>query len=148
MHLSNRLLRGALAGLAGTACVNVLHETTRRLVPHAPRVDIVGMRAFRRLCIAMGMPVPDHLRAATFAGDVVANSLYYGLVGAAGNDRAVVTGTLLGAAGGAGAVLLPRPMGLGNEEINRTAATTAMTVAMYLAGGLVAGLTYRSLAQD
>jgi hypothetical protein len=48
-------------------------------------------------------------------------------------------------AAGLGAVLLPGPMGLGNEPSTRTPGTAAMTVAWYFAGGLVAGLAARAI---
>jgi hypothetical protein len=39
-------------------------------------------------------------------------------------------------------------MHLGDEEVNRTPATQAWVVTMYLAGGVIAGLTYRSLVKS
>ncbi|GAB3823275.1 hypothetical protein GCM10028895_29990 [Pontibacter rugosus] len=70
------------------------------------------------------------------AGDVLSNSLYYSLAGT-GKD-AWWRGAILGATAGAGAVLLPGPLGLGEEPSNRTTKTQAMTVGYYLLGGLVA----------
>ena len=143
----NHFVASTLAGVAGAVSTNLLHEITRHLTPVAPRVDLVGMRAVSRISTALALPSPDHLRAVTFAGDLVANSLYYGLVGVAERDRAVVTGAALGAAAGVGAVLLPPPMGLGDEEVNRTPATQVLTIALYLAGGIVSGLAYGTLTR-
>ena len=46
-------------------------------------------------------------------------------------------GPALGFLAGMGAVLLPKPLGLNREYSNRTPATKIMTIAWYLAGGLV-----------
>jgi hypothetical protein len=56
-------------------------------------------------------------------------------------------GTLLGAAGGVGAVLLPERLGLGRHPVRRTARTGLMTVAWYTAGGAIAGAVYQRLSQ-
>lgn len=147
MAESNLWLAGTLAGIAGAAAVNIAHETTRHLTSVAPRVDIVGMHAVRRIASGIGQPPPDHLRTVTFAADLVSNSMYYGLVALGGPRRAVATGAAIGALAGAGAVLLPPPLNLGDAEVRRTAATAALTFAMYFGGGLVAGLVYRALAR-
>ena len=122
------------------------HETTRHLTPDAPRMDIVGMRGLARMTRAASLQPPEHLRSATFAADLVSNSLYYGLTAIGGPDRAVAVGAALGAAAGLGAVLLPPPMRLGDEEVRRTPLTSALAFAMYFGGGLVAGLVYRRMA--
>ena len=142
----NYLLAGTAAGLAGAASVNLAHEVTRQITPQAPRVDIIGMRAVAKMCEAAGFEPPEHLRAATLAGDMVVNSLYYGLVAIGGAKGAVAAGAALGALGGIAGLVLPPRMNLGHAEVNRTRATQTMIVAFYLAGGLVAGLTYRLLA--
>jgi len=51
----------------------------------------------------------------------------------------------LGIAAGIGGVMLPCPMGLGEEPSGRTNATKGMTVGWYLAGALAAAATYRLL---
>ena len=37
------------AGLAGAVALTLVHETARRVIPHAPRVDVIGVRAIARL---------------------------------------------------------------------------------------------------
>lgn len=147
MPESRELLAATIAGIAGAAAVNLAHETTRHLTPDAPRVDIVGMRGLARLTRAVGMEPPEHLRTATFAADLVSNSLYYALTAAGGADRALAVGAALGAVAGAGAVVLPPPMHLGNAEVRRTPTTAVLTFGMYFGGGLVAGLVYRAMVK-
>lgn len=141
-----KLLRSLSAGLAGALVLTAIHETARRLRPEdAPRMDVLGMRGLRKLLHKAEAPQPDNdtLFNLTMVGDVLSNGLYYSLVGS--GKHAVRRGVLLGLAAGAGGVLLPGPLGLGEAPSARTPQTKAMTVAWYTAGGLVAGAVARAL---
>ncbi len=143
------LSRALASGFLGAVALNLLHETARRLLPNAPRVDLLGERATTRLLKNRNVepPTGDNLYVVTLAGDVVSNGLYFSLVGVGKPQHAPRTGALLGLTAGLGAVLLPGPLGLGKAPSARTPATAVMTVGWYLVGGLVAGLAYRRLAQ-
>ena len=145
MQLPNALL----SGLAGAVALNALHEGAKRIVPNAPRVDLLGEQALSKLLRNFGETPPsgDQLYLATLAGDLLSNAVYYSAVGASKPENAVRTGALLGLAAGAGAVGLPGPLGLSETPTNRTPATAALTIGWYVVGGLVAGLTYRLLAK-
>lgn len=67
------------------------------------------------------------------------------MLGAVGRERAVALGAALGLVAGAGAVLLPPALNLSGGTTGRTGATAALTVALHTAGGLVAGVAYRTL---
>ncbi|GGG31633.1 hypothetical protein [Pontibacter amylolyticus] len=140
--------KALVSGLAGAVVLTITHETLRRLVPEAPRMDVLGMRAISKIMKKAGAqpPADDTLRSWAMVGDVISNSLYYSLAGA-GKDT-WLRGSLLGAGAGAGAVLLPGPMGLGTDPSNRTNTTRAMTVGLYLLGGLVAAAVGSALACD
>ncbi|MCC3153602.1 hypothetical protein Q3A66_12725 [Hymenobacter sp. BT770] len=141
-----KLLPSLAAGLAGATALTALHETARRLRPQdAPRMDVLGMRGLRKLLRKADAPQPDEdtLFNWTMAGDILSNSLYYSLVGS--GRHALRRGLVLGVAAGAGGVLLPGPLGLGNGPSNRTTQTQLMTVAWYTVGGLVAGAVARTL---
>ncbi|HEX2865193.1 MAG TPA: hypothetical protein VHN99_11535, partial [Deinococcales bacterium] len=75
------------------------------------------------------------------------NAAYYSLAGAGNPDGAVTRGLLLGLAAGAGAVLTPGPLGLGEDASARTPATAALTIALYTAGGLISGLACRTFSR-
>jgi len=144
-----KLLSSLAAGLAGAVALNILHETVRYLRPaDAPRMDVLGMRALRKLLRKADAPQPDEdtLFGMTMAGDVMSNALYYSLVG--GGRHSLRRGVLLGLAAGVGGVLLPGPLGLGEAPSNRTPQTQAMTVAWYTAGGVVAGALAQALRQQ
>ncbi len=143
----NAVTRAVAAGAAGAGTTTLLHQLARRLTPDAPRVDLLGMQALARLLRAGGAAPPTGraLYALTLAGDLASNSAYFGAVGAGPRERAVATGAALGLAAGAGAALLPPYLGLSGATTGRTGATAALTVALYTAGGLVAGAAYRAL---
>jgi len=141
----NPFFHSLASGLAGAVVLTVLHETVRRFRPDAPRADVLGMRALASGFRAAGKTPPpdDKLHPMALGGDLVANSLYYSLVGLWGAKRAVGLGAGLGALAGVGALVLPGPMGLGEAPTNRTPETQLLTVAWYLAGGLAAGAAFR-----
>lgn len=136
-----------LGGLAGATLLTLVHETTRQLVPTAPRMDLLGEQALSKLLTKAGQPVPedDALYAITMAGDVVSNALYYSVAGFGDPKTAPLKGTLLGLAAGIGAIALPGPLGLSEAPSKRTTETVIMTVALYTLGGLAAGVAMRLL---
>lgn len=140
--------KALVSGLAGAVALTIAHETLRRFVPEAPRMDVLGMRAISKTMKKVGAqpPAGSALRVWAMAADVVSNSIYYSLVGT--SKSSWLRGSLLGASAGAGAVLLPGPMGLGSDPSNRTNSTRAMTVGLYLMGGLVAAAVGSTLACD
>ncbi|HEY8598182.1 MAG TPA: hypothetical protein VIL85_07110 [Thermomicrobiales bacterium] len=143
----NAFTRAIAAGAVGASTTTLLHELTRRLTADAPRVDLLGLQALARLLRAGGAvpPTGRALYNLTLAGDLASNTAYFGVAGAGGRDRAVALGAALGLVAGAGAVLLPPPLHLSGATTGRSGTTAALTVALYTAGGLVAGAVYRAL---
>lgn len=130
----------ALAGgLAGAATITLLHESIKRVVPEAPRMDRLGMQAIAKGLKKAGKKVPkeDTLFTITMAGDIISNALFYSAAGIGNEKNIWVRSSLLGLAAGLGAVLLPEPLGLNKKYSNRTAATQVMTVGLYVTGALV-----------
>lgn len=142
-----KVSQAVVSGTAGAVFLTVLHETARQIIPHAPRVDVLGMRAIARSMRAVDQtpPAQDQLYWLAMAGDLVSNSLYYSVVGFGDARHTWRRGILLGAAAGLGAVLLPRPMGLGRQPDQQTPATQIMTFMWYFLGGIVAAATARTL---
>lgn len=143
----NRSGRALTSGIAGTLVLTGLHEAARRLLPHAPRMDVIGERALSRSLAALGRRPPRgrQLFRATLAGELLSNTLYYSLVGAIAESRVLPTGLLIGAAAGLGAVLLPPRLGLGHPPGEKAPLTPLLTLAWYTAGGLAAAAVARLL---
>lgn len=145
--INKTILPSLGSGLIGAVALTVLHETVRRFLPEAPRADILGMRAIKKVMESADAepPADDELHDWALGGDVLSNTLYYSLIGLSKPKNAMLTGAALGLAAGVGAVTLPGPMGLGTAPTKRTEATIAMTIGWYLAGGLVTAGVYRWL---
>jgi hypothetical protein len=138
------------AGVAGAVALTLVHETARRVIPHAPRVDVIGVRAIARPLRAAGYQPPhfNTLHNAALAGELVSNSAYYSLIGAGDASHAWRRGAILGLLAGVGAALLPPVMGLGQQPHRRTPFTQMLTIAWYFLGGLAAAGAYRLAARD
>jgi hypothetical protein len=134
MNLPKRLISGAVGAVALTA----LHELARRRLPTAPRMDLVGMRALRRLAPPLREPNlrTRDLHSVTLAGDLVSNSIYYAGIPASTPSATWTRAAVLGVAAGLGALLLPEPMGLGPPPHSNFRSNQVMTVAWYVAGAL------------
>ena len=139
------------SGIAGAVALTLVHESARRFIPHAPRVDVIGVRAISRPMRAAGYQPPRYntLHNAALAGELVSNSAYYSLIGVTGDAAHVWRrGAILGLLAGLGAAFLPPVMGLGHQPHRRTPFTQMLTVAWYLLGGLAAAGAYSLAARD
>lgn len=147
VSLGHRLAAAFGSGFLGAAALTLLHESLRRIVPEAPRMDLLGERAIERGMRWAGYEPPQGqtLHQVALAGDLASNTAYYSLVGLGPPERAIARGAVIGLVAGIGAVTLPGPLGLGTDPARRTMSTGLMTVGLYLGGGLVAGLAYRRL---
>jgi len=141
----SRWVKAFAAGVLGACVLTVAHELLRRYLPHAPRLDILGMKSIARASRASGAKTPDRLHESALMSDLISNAGYYSLVGIASREKALYVGAGLGLAAGLGAVTMPGPLGLGTAATARRSSTQVMTVALYTTGGLIAGSLYRAL---
>jgi hypothetical protein len=135
------------SGAVGAIALNLIHESARHILPQAPQVQEVAMRAIARSMRGLGKHPPGRktlYRWAT-AGDLVSNALYYSMIGVGRTKHPWARGAALGLLGGIGAVALPGPLGLGSKLVARTPATKAMTIAWYTLGGLAAAAAFDAL---
>jgi hypothetical protein len=136
--------RALAVGLAGSGTVTLLNELGRRTLRDAPRADVLGKRGVRAVARRLGKrPGERETYLLALAGEVVSNTLYYAI--AAGARRPLLAGALLGAAAGAGAVVLPERLGLGRRPTRRTRETAVLSAGWYLAAGLASGIAARWL---
>lgn len=142
------MLKALGSGLVGAFTLTLVHETARRFIDDAPRMDVVGMRAITKTLHAAGAEPPVPLHEAALVGDILTNSLFYGLVGLGRSEDGLRNGALLGLAAGLGAVFLPEPLGLGRQPTEDSPQTELMTVAWYMLGGIAAGAAYSALGSD
>ena len=134
-------------GLAGALALNILHESYKRIDNDAPRVDLVGEEALTKTVESVGLEAPkgEKLFGLTLAADVISNAMYFSAIGVGKKKNLLLRGAGYGLAAGLGAVLLTKPMGLDDEPVTKTNKTKILTVAWYLAGGIVTALTIQAL---
>lgn len=142
-------IRYIAGGIAGAVALNILHESAKRLVPDAPRIDLVGEEALAK---AVGMtgaepPKGQKLFAATLGADLISNAMYFSAIGLGNKKDILLRGAGYGLAAGIGAITLTKPLGLDDTPITYTVKTKVMTVAWYLFGGLVTALAIKALTK-
>ncbi len=71
------------SGLVGAIATTALNETSRRFVPYAPRLDVLGLRLASAGFRLGGLNPPRGpiVRVIALIGDLVSNSLFFGLIG-------------------------------------------------------------------
>jgi hypothetical protein len=145
-----KTVKNFIGGLAGAVALNILHETVRRFDHNAPQVHLVGEEALSKSIKSAGLepPTGNALYAATLAGDIVSNALYYSLIGAGKKKNLLWRGAGYGLAAGIGALTLTKPLGLSDAPVTKTTETKVLTVAWYLFGGLVAAATIKAMRKS
>jgi hypothetical protein len=139
--------RALSSGVIGAGAVTILNHMGKRFLPHAPRLDVLGMRLFSKLFNKANIAPPKGkaLFGLSLIGEMISNSAFYGLIGMGNPKNAWVRGGLLGLAAGVGATALPEPMNLGKRPTARRKSTVVVTIAWYVLGGLLAALAYRKM---
>ncbi|MBC7915338.1 MAG: hypothetical protein H7Y07_14580 [Pyrinomonadaceae bacterium] len=142
-----KLISSIGGGLAGACALTILHEILRRIDPEAPRMDLLGKQAVAKGLNKTDNRVPDEesLYQIAMVGDIISNTIYYGL-GVAGKKKYIMPkGALIGLTAGLGAVFLPKSLGLNPDYSSRTLKRKALTTGLYLIGGLVASAVAKRL---
>ncbi|MBD0295671.1 MAG: hypothetical protein ICV84_10830 [Flavisolibacter sp.] len=146
MNLANAIE----GGLTGATTLTLLQEALHKIDPKAPRPVLHKGNIVKKLKKTSGKP---GLKATKLyidlAGELLTNAAYFGLSGLGKKKNAVLRGGLLGAAAGLGVAFLNKKDKEHHEE-NGSAIDTEdetkkkiLTVALYTAGGLLAGLAIK-----
>ncbi|KAA0126342.1 hypothetical protein FY557_18120 [Chryseobacterium sp. SN22] len=127
-----------IAGLGGAIALSLLHEAVRRNFDNVPEINKVGEEALNKALDKADMKITnqDQLYAATLAGDVIGNGMYYATTATSGFNIAS------GLAMGLGALALPEKMGLDEKPVAENTRKKVMTVAYYLFGAVVTKFIY------
>ena len=141
-------IKNITAGFIGSIALNLLHETLRKNATNVPQINKIGEQALNKTLNKYGTPIanPTELHKATLKADLVANAIYYSLIG--GNKNLIWPKAIfLGLSAGIGALKLPEPMGLNPNPVTRTNQTKILTVGYYLFGALVTGYVLKTLSK-
>jgi hypothetical protein len=137
-------------GVAGAAALTLIHETVKKAIPNAPRMDLLGMNALSKGLKAVGAKSPEErkLYGLSLTGDLISNTIFYSFAGIGKKENALIKGGALGLAAGLGAVLLPKSLSLNEGTSNRSIQTKIMTVGLYVVGGLIAAGVMKFLDRE
>ncbi|MFC6101462.1 SpoIIAA family protein [Olivibacter domesticus] len=142
-----KTITGLAAGLVGAIALNVVHETLKRRMAHAPRIDQLGKEAIAKSTdkLANYKPSEKNLYAASLASDLVSNSLFYSLIPSTDKNVLWAKSIVYGLGAGLGAVILPAKFGLNDRGVTKTTQTKGLTIAYYLFGALVTAASFSIL---
>ncbi|MES2485438.1 MAG: hypothetical protein V4581_05725 [Bacteroidota bacterium] len=142
-------MKNLAAGLGGAIALNVLHESLKKKSHDMPHVDLLGEEALQKTLHFFGTEIDNdkQLYAATLAGDVISNAMYYSMIGNGGPDNVWVRAVAYGIAAGVGAITLPEPMGLDPEPVAKSNTSKALTVGYYVAGALVTAALIKAISK-
>ena len=141
------MFKSFLPALAGAVTLNLLHELMRRRDREAPEINKIGEEALSKTIKGNGMEPPkgDQLYALTLAGDVLANTAYYKMIGGNTTRDTLWKGLLYGIMAGVGTLTLTKPLGLDDEPVNKSKKAQGLTMLYYIAGGLVTAGVYAAI---
>lgn len=125
-----------IAGFGGAIALNILHEVIRKNFTDVPHVNEVGEEALLKVTDQTPFSISsDKIYAATLAGDILSNGIYYATTATQNNMAS-------GLIAGIGAVALPKHMGLNDEPVASNTKKKLMTVGYYVFGAVVTKLIY------
>lgn len=132
-------VKSLIAGFAGAAALNILHETMRKLDSEAPRMDLVGEQAVRKSAEALHIepPTGNKLYGVTLAGDVLTNATYFAAIGMGSKKYLLLRAVGAGVSAGFTALKAPKPLGLNEKHVANSEKREVLTVAYYVFGALV-----------
>lgn len=136
-------ISSAIGGLAGACALTLLNQGASKFSKNVPRLDLLGMNVASKVMkgVTGGSMPASKLFPATLAGDLLSNTLYFGMARSDSPRVTLFRGALLGLGAGLSAVNFPHAFGVNGDHTNRTVGTKAMTVAWYVIGGLAAAAT-------
>jgi hypothetical protein len=136
-----------IGGLAGALALTLLNEAVKKINKNAPRLDLLGQNALAKLMKGNDMMPKTAQKFFPLAGDLVTNSLFYGMAKGKTTGNTFLRGALLGITAGIGAVALPKQLGLEEKHTNKNPQNVLMTIGWYVLGGLVAAAVISALDQ-
>jgi hypothetical protein len=143
-------LSSAIGGLAGACALTIINQVMAKVDKQAPRLDLLGMNAVAKFVKSpKSAPlIVQKLFPISMAGDLISNSLYYGMASGSSRNQTLLKGLFLGIGAGLGAVTLPKQLGLDETPTNLTRKTQGLTVLWYAIGGLVAAAVINAIEEQ
>lgn len=132
-------VKSLIAGFAGAAALNILHETMKKLDKEAPRLDLIGEQAVKKSAEALDIdpPTGNKLYGVAMAGDILTNATYFAAIGMGGKKYMVLRAIGAGISAGFTALKAPESLGLNEKHVSNSEKREFLTVSYYVFGALV-----------
>lgn len=152
-----KLSQAIEGGLTGASTLGMLQEALHKVDPRSPRPLLGSTGLAKKLKKNGGKPGTKSAKLyVQLASELVSNAALFGLSGIGKKKNAVLRGVLLGAAAGLGSALFVKDdeseeaqslngSSLEAKPVNNLTRKRLMTIALYTAGGLVAGLAVKNI---
>ncbi|MFN3403974.1 MAG: hypothetical protein ACK40G_07755 [Cytophagaceae bacterium] len=137
--------KALISGFTGAVTMTALHQFIKNVTPEAPKLDIFGMRLLSKVLNGLGLRKPGkkNLFQLSLVSDLLLNTIYYSFTAA--GKKPLLKGSLLGIQAGTGVISIPEIFGIGKKQISASLKQKALTMGIYLTGGLAAAGTYKLL---
>ncbi|HEX2534895.1 MAG TPA: hypothetical protein VHK69_14220 [Chitinophagaceae bacterium] len=130
------------SGVSGAAGLALIQEAMHLLDNRMPRASLLHKTGvFNNLQNENGTKKTKNTLA-ELGGEILTNAAFFGLVGLGSKKNALKRGALIGAAAGLGATFIK---GADENGVRKTLPEHAATLALYTAGGVLAGLAMQEL---
>lgn len=130
------MVKKMIAGFGGAIALNILHEIIRKNFTNVPHINELGEEALLKMTDQTPFTISsDKIYAATLAGDILSNGLYYATTATQHNMAS-------GLVAGIGAIALPKHIGLDETPVAANTKRKLMTVGYYVFGAVVTKLIY------
>ena len=132
-------VKSLMAGFAGAAALNILHETMRKLDNEAPRLDLLGEQVVKKSAEALNIDAPtgNKLYGVTMAGDILTNATYFAAIGMGGKKYMLLRAIGAGVSAGVVALKAPESLELNENYVGNSDKRKLLTVAYYVFGALI-----------
>ena len=140
-----KIVNAIISGFVGAATLTIAHQLLKKNFKDAPEIDVLGMKTVAESLDKMGIEIPEQERLynMSMAGDILFNTIYYAFT--ATGKIPLLSGSVLGLSAGLGVITLPGPMGLGLEYSAKNNIRKALSISIYLLGGIAAGACYNAI---
>lgn len=143
------MLRSIMNGLVGAVTLTVAHQILRNQISDAPKMDKLGEEGVEKLFQKLGKEAPTgkSLTYLALVGDIAINTLYYSQVGSNRGFGSVAKGLSLGLGAGLGTAKIPQYLGFSKDATQLTPRQSAMTIGLYVLGGVAAAMAAQSCSK-
>lgn len=139
-----------IGGLAGAFMLKILHATGRKLFKDAPPLQKISPQITHTAAENMAITAPSStiLLTSTLGSDLVANTLYYSLIGDGSPQSLWVRGAVSGITAGVSVLKMKNQEEVISMPFIRKTTSRFMTLSWYMIAGLTAAAVIKAMQNN